>query len=74
MTTIDTTRVRQGWVDKTLEELGTVTRFAEKLGVSPSTASRWIEPGKDANGGLSDKMCVCYRRVAGLDVAFLDAD
>ena len=24
--------------------------------------------------GLSDKMCVCYRRVAGLDVAFLDAD
>ena len=23
---------------------------------------------------LSDKMCVCYRRVAGLDVAFLDAD
>ena len=25
-------------------------------------------------GGLSDKMCVCYRRVAGLDVAFLDAD
>lgn len=50
MTTIDTTRVRQGWVNKTLEELGTVTRFAEKLGVSPSTASRWIEPGKDANG------------------------
>ncbi|ALA68427.1 hypothetical protein [Corynebacterium lactis] len=50
MTTIDTTRVRQGWVDKTLDELGTVTRFAEKLGVPTSTASRWIEPGKDANG------------------------
>lgn len=27
-----------------------------------------------ASSGLSDKMCVCYRRVAGLDVAFLDAD
>ncbi len=27
-----------------------------------------------ADPGLSDKMCVCYRRVAGLDVAFLDAD
>ena len=31
-----------------------------------ATAWRW--------DGLSDKMCVCYRRVAGLDVAFLDAD
>ncbi|MGV0404919.1 hypothetical protein ACUY3C_08345 [Corynebacterium marquesiae] len=29
---------------------------------------------EDAQSGLSDKMCVCYRRVAGLDVAFLDAD
>ena len=26
------------------------------------------------NGGLNDKMCVRCRRVAGLDVAFLDAD
>ena len=50
MTTIDTTKVRQEWVDKTLDELGTVSRFAEILGVPPSTASRWIEPGKDANG------------------------
>lgn len=50
MTTVDTTKVRQSWVDKTLEELETVARFAEKLGVSASTASRWIEPGKDANG------------------------
>ena len=37
-----------------------------------------IEPvklgGIKVFSGLSDKMCVCYRRVAGLDVAFLDAD
>ncbi|AEG84676.1 hypothetical protein CULC22_01971 [Corynebacterium ulcerans BR-AD22] len=50
MATIDTTKVRQEWVDKTLGEIETITRFAEILGVPPSTASRWIEPGKDANG------------------------
>ncbi len=50
MATIDTTRVRREWVDQQLNELGTVTRLAEKLGVTPSTASRWIEPGKEATG------------------------
>lgn len=50
MATIDTTRVRQEWVKAQLEELGTITRFAEKLGVTPSTASRWVEPGKEATG------------------------
>lgn len=50
MATIDTTRVRQEWVDQQLKELGTVTRLAEKLGVTPSTAGRWIEPGKEATG------------------------
>lgn len=50
MSTIDTTRVRQDWVDKVLDELKTVSRFAEKLNVSPSTAARWIEPGKEATG------------------------
>lgn len=50
MTTIDTTRVRQEWVNEVLDQLGTISRFAEKLGVPPSTASRWIEPGKEATG------------------------
>lgn len=50
MASIDTTKVRQDWVDKTLEELGTVSRFADRLGVPPSTAARWIEPGEDATG------------------------
>ena len=50
MATIDTTRVRPEWVEKTLDELGTVSRLAEILGVPVSTASRWLEPGKDANG------------------------
>lgn len=50
MATIDTTRVRREWVDQQLNELGTVTRLAERLGVTPSTASRWIEPGKEATG------------------------
>lgn len=50
MVTIDTTRVRQEWVDEILDQLGTVSKFAEKLGVPPSTASRWIEPGKEATG------------------------
>ena len=50
MATINTTRVRREWVDQQLNELGTVTRLAEKLGVTPSTASRWIEPGKEATG------------------------
>ena len=48
MDTIDTTRVRQEWIDSQLDELGTLTRFAEKLGVAPSTASRWIDPAKEA--------------------------
>lgn len=50
MATIDVTRVRQEWVTKTIEELGTVTRLANRLGVPPSTASRWIEPGREATG------------------------
>ena len=39
-----------------------------------TTSTRCILFDHDGNVGLSDKMCVCYRRVAGLDVAFLDAD
>ena len=50
MAIIDATRVRPEWVAKTLEELGTMTRLANRLGVPPSTASRWIEPGREATG------------------------
>lgn len=48
MAIIDTTRVRQRWVEDRLKEFGTLSSFAEKMGVSPATASRWIEPEKDA--------------------------
>ena len=50
MQVIDTTRLRQEWVDEQLEKYVTLSRFAEKLGVPPSTASRWIQPGKEATG------------------------
>lgn len=50
MTEIDTTMVRDEWVEETLRELGAISRLAEKFGVPPSTASRWIEPDKEATG------------------------
>lgn len=39
-----------------------------------SAPSAMARMSRGVANGLSDKMCVCYRRVAGLDVAFLDAD
>lgn len=50
MASIDITRIRQAWVDKTLDELKTVSRLAEQLGVCSSTAGRWIDPGVEATG------------------------
>lgn len=50
MKTIDTTYFRREWIEEQLEKFGTVSRFAERLGVLPSTASRWIEPDKEASG------------------------
>lgn len=49
MPTIATTRVRPEWIDKTLAELGTATRLAEKLGVDKSTCSRWISGRTEAS-------------------------
>lgn len=50
MKTIDTTYFRREWIDEQLSYFITLTAFADKLGVLPSTASRWISPGKEANG------------------------
>lgn len=50
MQVINTTRLRQEWVDEQIEKYVTLSRFAEKLGVPPSTASRWIQPGKEVTG------------------------
>lgn len=50
MPNIDTTKLRREWIEQTLEELGTISRFAERMDVNPSTAARWIEPGKEATG------------------------
>ncbi|QQB83999.1 hypothetical protein I6H48_06875 [Corynebacterium amycolatum] len=47
-------------------ELWTAVEYAAFSGTARGTFTSYA--------GLSDKMCVCYRRVAGLDVAFLDAD
>ena len=63
MASIDTTKVRQDWVDKTLEELGTVSRFADRLGVPPSTAARWIEPGRTLQADLSVRFLITSRSV-----------
>lgn len=49
MKTIDTTYFRSEWIEEKLSEFQTLSAFANKLGVLPSTASRWIEPGKEAS-------------------------
>lgn len=50
MRVIDTTRVKQEWVDAQIEEFGTMSKFAERLGVGLSTVSRWVSPQTEANG------------------------
>lgn len=50
MKTIDTTYFKREWIEAQFAEFITLTRFAEKLGVLPSTASRWVEPGKEVSG------------------------
>lgn len=49
MKTIDTTYFRREWIEEQLDSFHTLSAFAEKLGVFPSTASRWLEPGKEAS-------------------------
>lgn len=50
MKTIDTTYFKRERIEAQFAEFIPLTRFAEKLGVLPSTASRWVEPGKEVSG------------------------
>lgn len=49
MKIIDTTYFKREWIEEQLDNFQSLSAFANKLGVLPSTASRWIEPGKEAS-------------------------
>lgn len=49
MTTLKTTRVRSEWVDRLVNEYGTVSGIAAEMGVDKSTASRWLSGQSEAS-------------------------
>lgn len=49
MTTVKTTRVRKEWVDQLVDQYGTYSEIATKMGVDKSTASRWLSGQSEAS-------------------------